>query len=518
MVVPLAAQASPVNPHEKPHGKEAPALVRRTAQGALRGSATGDVVSFKGVPYAAPPVGSLRWMPPQAAPRWHGVRDATSFASPCVQASGGSEDCLYLNVYAPAHPTTKRLPVMVWIHGGAFVSGAGSDYDPSPLVARGDVIVVTLNYRLGLLGALSLPELDSQAPAKGSGAYSLLDQQAAMGWVQHNIGGFGGDRHNVTIFGESAGATYTCLNVVSPTAHGLFRAAISESGCGLPTTPKNSAAAFGSSVAAQAGCAAGTGVDLACLRARSPAEINAAAAAAAGGNPAAAQLHSIPVVGGPTLPRSYDDAVLSGQFNHVPMVIGTNHDEGRLFVYGGLYGPPPTDAASYAAFVQNVISPVVGKPAAAILAEYPGSAYPSYTEAASAVTGDSSFSCLTLHEDMLTAPVVPVYAYQFTDPQAPSPFPGSSLGATHGTELAYLFDNAGHRALTPAQQQLSNQMIDYWTGFARHHRPSGGLAPRWPRFVDADPKIQNLAPNAVAPHPATEFAAEHHCGFWNSPS
>lgn len=507
---PSVAQAGPSNP--------TPAVVR-VHQGVLKGTLSGGVQSFKGIPYAAPPVGALRWQPPQPAGGWHGVRDANSFGSQCAQASGGSEDCLYLNVYAPSHSEGRHLPVMVWIHGGAYVAGSGSTYDPTPLVSRGDVIVVTINYRLGLLGALALPDLDKQSPQTGSGVYSLLDQQAALRWVQQNIHSFGGNAGNVTLFGESAGATYTCLNIASPSAAGLFQAAISESGCGLPATPQARAESFASGVAAQVGCAAGADVDLTCLRGKSLDELNAAAATLVGGNEAAAiGSFSIPVYGGPTLPQSVDGALSSGRYNHVPLMLGSNRNEGRLFVYTGAYGPIPTDDAGYLTLLQTVVTSETGKPAAEVLAEYPRSAYSGYAEALSAAQGDGDFSCLTLHDDSLAAQQGPVYAYEFTDPAAPSPVPGLNLGATHGTELQYLFNMPGRSQFTADQARLSEQMIDYWTTFARTHRPSHPKAPLWPRFVNAAPLIQNLAPSAVGPRPASEFVAAHHCDFWNSTS
>jgi para-nitrobenzyl esterase len=227
-----AAPAMSASPVARQTGGSGPVV--RTSDGAVRGLANGAVDEFLGIPYAAPPVGALRWRPPQPAARWFGVRDATQFgphcpqlASPFGQAST-SENCLFLNAVTPSwRPPRRRTPVMVWIHGGALVTGESDDYLPTKLVQDG-VTVVTINYRLGALGFLAHPAL---ADAKGqSGDYGLMDQQAALRWVQRNIAGFGGDPRNVTVFGESAGGLSTLSQLASPQARGLFEKAIVESG------------------------------------------------------------------------------------------------------------------------------------------------------------------------------------------------------------------------------------------------------------------------------------------------
>src|SRR5271154_6227059 len=237
--------------------------VAGTANGAVRGLASGAVDEFLGIPYAAPPVGPLRWRPPQPAARWSGVRGATQFAPHCPQlaspfgVASTSEDCLFLNVFTPSHqPPGAGSPVMVWIHGGALVTGESNDYDPTKLVEDG-VTVVTINYRLGALGFLAHPAL---ADANGqSGDYGLEDQQAALRWVQRNIASFGGNPHNVTIFGESAGGLSTLSQVASPQAKGLFEKAIVESGSyNLTQASLSSAEAAGTAFAAKAGCASQT--------------------------------------------------------------------------------------------------------------------------------------------------------------------------------------------------------------------------------------------------------------------
>lgn len=501
-------------------------LVVQTDEGLIRGSIMAGVRRFAGVRYAAPPTGDLRWRPPQPAPVHAATADATSFGSQCPQATGtgtdpnegGNEDCLFLNIYTPAHTASWPLPVMVFIHGGAFIEGTGATYVPDSMVNQGQVIVVTINYRLGPLGALALPQLDSESPVLKSGAYTLLDQQAALRWVQRNIPRFGGNPAAMTLFGESAGATYTCLNVVSPTAAGLFQGAISESGCGLPSEPLSISERFGETIAQQLGCGTGSSTDLACLRSKTPLAITQAALAAAGGSASGVQTASTPATGGSVLPLAAYDAFRSGSFNHVPVIIGTNRNEGRTFVYGGSYGPPPTTEASYLVAVQSAIASVVGVTVSQVAEEYPFSAYPSGAEALSAVTTDSSFACRTFKADQLASHKVPLFGYQFTDPNAPSALGGPSLGASHGSELFYLFDMGA--TLTPQQQALSRTMISYWTSFARFHEPDTFAQPFWIPFFVPVPHVpavlQNLAPNAVGPNTAASFNTEHHCDFWSS--
>src|SRR5690242_9840496 len=242
--------------------------VVRAPDGAVRGVRAAGVHEFLGIPYAAPPVGALRWRPPRPAARWAGVRAATAFAPHCAQPAtpfgkaSTSEDCLYLNVFAPAGRGAGNRPVLVWIHGGALVTGESDDYDPSALVRRG-VVVVTLNYRLGVLGFLAHPALAAR-PGGPSGDYGLMDQQAALRWVRRNIGAFGGDGRDVMLFGESAGGLSTLAQLASPGAHGLFARALVQSGGYAPTLPSLAAAeAAGEGLATTAGCDSQTA---ACLR------------------------------------------------------------------------------------------------------------------------------------------------------------------------------------------------------------------------------------------------------------
>uniref|UniRef100_UPI002869EA46 carboxylesterase/lipase family protein n=1 Tax=Deinococcus sp. TaxID=47478 RepID=UPI002869EA46 len=304
----------------------------------------GTARSYLGIPYAAPPVGALRWKAPQPAAPWTAPRDATAFGGECVQAVlalfalpgetpgtvKGQEDCLYLNVYTPSSATPQsKLPVMVWIHGGAFTVGSGNTYDGQVLASKQGVVVVSINYRLGALGWLALPALAAESGDGQSGNYGLLDQQAALKWVQRNIGGFGGDPTKVTIAGESAGAMSGCAHLASPQSKDLFRGVILQSG--LCASPGNSvmladAQQRNLKYAANVGCPQ---ADVACLRAADPKEL--LAASVPGLRPASNLVWS-PVYGGTTLPLPLIEAYNSGQFNQVPVLAGTNHDEGRLFI------------------------------------------------------------------------------------------------------------------------------------------------------------------------------------------
>jgi para-nitrobenzyl esterase len=499
-----AASASRVTP-----------LMVRTSQGSVRGTYAGPAREFLGLPYAAPPTGTLRWRPPQPAAPWRGVRTATTPGPDCAQngslatgviTSSTAEDCLYLNVYTPKTAGHRPLPVMVWIHGGAFTGGAGSIYDGAVLAAQGHVVVVTINYRLSAFGFLDLPSLGA-----GSGDYGLLDQQAALRWVRRNALAFGGDPRAVTEFGESAGAASVCDNMASPSAAGLFSRAIAESGCLLPAPTVQSAQQQGTTLAAKLGCT-DPATAAACLRGKPASDILQAGAG----------LGWAPVSGTPTLPAQPSTAFADGRYAHVPLLQGTNHDEGRFFValeYDG-FGRPIT-TAQYPAIIQASY----GASAAAVLAHYPLSGYASPDLAYAAVFTDSAFSCPALQADHLTERSG-VYAYEFSDPSPPNDFPLTftfPLGAAHSTELQYVFGRIPYLdtvpPFTPAQLALSDQMIGYWSRFAATGNPSarasGPAAPDWPRFTAARPDIQELIPDATAPETSAQFAAAHQCAFWD---
>src|SRR6516165_3354335 len=485
--------------------------VTGTANGPVRGLTNGAVDEFLGIPYAAPPVGALRWQPPQPAASWSGVRDATQFAPHCPQPAtlfgqaSTSEDCLYLNVFTPSHQQAgSHFPVMVWIHGGGLVTGESNDFDPAPLVADG-ATVVTINYRLGALGFLAHPAL---ADANGqSGDYGLMDQQAALRWVQRNIARFGGDPRNVTIFGESAGGLSTLSQVASSQARGLFEKAIVESGSyNLTQAPLADAEAAGEAFAASAGCASQTA---ACLRSL-PVPAILANENTAG---------YTPNINTEVLPQTLKTAFTTGSFNRVPIINGTNRDEWRLFVALSELEGHPVTASNY----QSMISATLGVPApvaAVIAAEYPLSAFPSPSIALGAVGTDAIFACPALTIDQSVSQFVPAFAYEFNDENAPENFlPPVSFpyGAAHASEIQYLMDLptvAFPGTLSAQQQQLATIMKGYWANFAKRGFPASFGTPFWPLFNNLTQEMQSLAP--PTPQTETDFATTHNCAFWTA--
>ena len=416
-----------------------------TASGPVVGAAASAGQAFLGIPYAAPPVGSLRWRAPQPPAPWPEPRDATTLGPSCLQnlalsaqvgGQGGGptlgrEDCLTLNVYAPPDAAAGAdRPVMVWIHGGAFVLGTSGQYDPSALARREGVIVVTVNYRLGALGFFAHPALRGEP---GEGAFALLDQRAALAWVKRNISGFGGDPGRVTLFGQSAGSWSACYQVASPGSAGLFSRAILQSGaCVIPetTTTAGVAEAGGFRMADALGCA---GPDaLACLRAL-PAEDVVEAAPE---RPGVTGPNSwSPIAGLDVLPLPPRAAFASGRFARVPVIDGTDRDEGRLFAYlRGLRADLLTDA-SYEAEIRRLF----GARAPGILAEYPASGYGSPRAAYAAVLTDGYFACAALAFDRTVGARAPVYAYEFDDPRAPVALPTLPL-LGRARELPHLRD------------------------------------------------------------------------------
>ncbi len=489
----------------------------RLDDGLVRGTTAGTVDEFLGLPYAAPPTGNLRWRPPARPAAWEGVRDATQFGPSCPQRpspfappSPFSEDCLYLNVYTPALHSSDEggRPVLVWIHGGGLTQDGGRNYDGSKLAADGTV-VVTINYRLGALGFLAHPALASR-PGGPAGNYGLMDQQAALRWVQRNIAQFGGDPYNVTIAGQSAGGLSVLAQLVSPGARGLFQRAIVQSGAfALTQQPLAAAEAAGETFATAVGC---PDQSAACLRSVPVANLV--------GNFGV----EIPgVVDGSVLTQPIGTALARGQFARVPVINGITHDEELVFVAGlGLtvsqgtnipLAAPLSSSANYQTDIAHALG-VSPARAAAIANEYPLSAYPSPVVAFSLLVSDASFACPALQVDRWTAARgVPTYAYQFNDDSAPLNIVGSGLGlATHGTELPYLFDqpNAPFPAMLNADQQaLAASMRTDWASFAGTGDPSSRALP-WPSFDGT--RVLSLVP--LQSQVTTDFAAAHHCSFW----
>jgi para-nitrobenzyl esterase len=493
-----------------------------TDRGPVRGVSTSIGNQFLGIPYAAPPVGALRWVAPQPAASWQTPRDASQFANHCPQSASPfgvastTEDCLYLNVYTPmAAPRGGPLlrPVMVYIHGGAFLFGESDDYGPRRLL-NSNVVVVTINYRLAALGFMANAGLAAESPDGSSGNYGLLDQQAALGWVSRNINAFGGDPNNVTIFGESAGGLSVHANLASPRSKGLFAHAIVESGAYALTQPTLAAAeSAGAAYATSLGCGA---QDTACLRAQSVSTILATQSTSA--------TAYMPVVDGTVMPQSIGPAFASGQFNQVPVIEGSNHDEYRQFVALQFELPNghPVTPAEYPVFVAALIGvPVTSPLVQAIVNQvYPLTNYPSPSIALGAVFTDAVFACNAVAAEASLAKYVPSWAYEFSDPNAPQRFlPPVSFpyGAYHEAELQYLLDlpvTVPFPAFTPDQEALASAMVSYWTTFAGNSNPNSSATPTWQPF--AANNTQALVPPVPQPYTPGAFAADHKCSFWAS--
>jgi para-nitrobenzyl esterase len=494
-----------------------------TFSGPVRGMvSSAGVREFLGIPYAAAPVGNLRWRPPVPHGPWFQTLDATQFASHCPQTpspfgiASTTEDCLFLNVFTPdsnAGAIGGLRPVMVWIHGGALVDGESNDYDPTAFVKDG-VIVVTINYRLGILGFLvhsafaaekTDPDRDGDFAAGSAGDYGLMDQQLALHWVRDNIVFFGGDPLNVTIFGESAGGLSVFSQLASPSAANLFQKAIIESGAYNQTTQTLATAeAAGTAFATAAGCSSQTG---ACLRALPVSTI------LANQNPAG----YTPNIDGNFLPLSLGTALATGQFHHVPIIQGSNHDEWRLFTaldFDLTVGPIANNETAYEAALASLVGP--GAPIVA--AEYPLASFPSADLAFATAGTDVVFACPAYGADLAMSQFVPLSTYEFNDENAPQDFlPPVTFpyGAAHASELQYLFNlpiTIPRPPLTSPQIQLSSSMQHYWTNFAKFGTPNGSGQPAWQQFNALEGNFQSLIP--PSPMQETTFAANHKCAFW----
>ncbi|WP_219472185.1 carboxylesterase/lipase family protein [Nonomuraea rhizosphaerae] len=485
----------------------------RTDAGSIRGRITGDQRLFRGIPYAAPPVGALRWASPEPVHPWTGTRQATEAAPRCAQnaeqgAASDAEDCLYLNVTTPARTDARHpLPVLVWVHGGGFFGGAGSDYDARRLAVRGRAIVVTVNYRLGVFGFFAHPAL-----GRDGGDFGLEDQMAALRWTRRNAAAFGGDPRNVTLSGQSAGAFSTCALLTAPAAKGLFDKAIVQSGsCSVnypknglapglppytPLMPREFAETFGKQSAAALGCATAADV-LACLR-KTP--VNKLLPMT--------QRFAFPAYGTKVLPRRPADVLSGGDARPVPMIVGHNRDEMRLYV-SAAQAQQPIDAARYRELLQDTF----GADATRAERAYPASDAVAPALAWANVLTDRGWACPTRDDERTLARRAPVYAYEFADRDAPSvtpPTEGFPMGAAHGSELPYLWTPG---RFTAAQQKLSDDMIRYWTAFARTGDPNQKGLPAWPRFDGRNGRTQSLAPG---PHGirSVDLTSARHCDLW----
>jgi para-nitrobenzyl esterase len=471
-----------------------------TQSGLVAGVHADGVSAWLGLPFAAPPTGDLRWRPPQAPAPWRGVRKADAFAPACLQTGVSmpgeapprtSEDCLYLNVWAPAHAAGVRLPVLVWIHGGGYANGATA----MPLyagdrLARHGVVVVSLAYRLGPLGYLAHPELTAESPDHTSGNYGLMDQVAALAWIRRNITAFGGDPTQVTIAGQSAGSMSVSLLMASPLAHGLFQRAIGQSGGVFE--PLQLAPGYWLANAEKDGQAYA-----ASLAAASIAELRRRPAAELLGGKAGLVTH--PVIEPYALPQSPYDAYLAGRMADVAILVGSNAQEAR-----SLTDLKPVRAATFEADLQRAFGPLPP----AILAAYPHANDAQAQQARADLERDLRFGWDMWAWAALQAKAGrTAFAYRFEESP---PFPADSVragwGPSHFAELWYMFDHLGQElwAWTPADRRLARTMAAYWTNFARTGDPNGRGLPSWPAFTGPDGPVMRLG-GTIGPGPAPDL-------------
>ena len=451
--------------------------------GLLQGTAEDGLMVYKGIPFAAPPVGEFRWKAPQPAAKWEGVRMADKFAPGAMQGinppSGKSEDCLYLNVWSPAKSSNEKIPVLVWIYGGGFAVGYTSDpmYNGALLAKKG-VVLVSIAYRVGALGFLAHRELSAESPNRVSGNYGLLDMIAALKWIKQNIAAFGGDPGKVTIFGESAGGIAVSMLCASPLAKGLFQGAISESGGSFgPARPTTY-----------------PGENMKYLK---DAELNGDAYAKEAGVTSIAELRKIsadklpggrgigtswPIIDGYVVPDDQHNLYEAGKYNDVPILVGYNSDEGASF-------SPPKTPEEYIAAVRKRY----GKFADELIKAYPGGTN-TVPKTARDLSRDAAFgwqtwSWATLHAKTGKSKVF--YYYFDQHPDYPDTSKKFGYGSPHGQEVAYVFQhlNKADQNITKADIDISDAMATYWTNFAKFSNPNGNGMPAWPVFSNAAPVV-----------------------------
>jgi para-nitrobenzyl esterase len=464
----------------------------KVAQGALHGAVTGSVASFKAIPFAAPPVGDLRWRPPQPAIPWTGVHDATAYGPMCMQMRQAtpdvkqSEDCLTLNVWTPANfKPGAKLPVMVWIHGGSFTGGSGSSflYDGTQFAQRG-VVLVTVNYRLGRLGFFAHPALTAEQPGAPLANYGMMDNLAALKWVQANIAAFGGDPANVTAFGESAGGILINDLMASPQAKGLFAKAISESGFGrIPGLPMGQAESLGVAYASGFGVTGSGPGTMKALRALTPEQLSKAAG------------QITPILDGKVLPEGPAAAFAAGRELKVPYIGGGNSWEASLF--------PTNTPLDRAGPLRDKVIAAYGAPSDLKLVQW-----------------DLGTEAAVIEPDRLLARLHAKNgqkAWIYYDSYIPAAQRATVHGLSHGGELMYVFGTLpdhdlvmGNRtiaAATPDDRKTSKAMTDYWAAFARHSDPDSAGGVLWPRYEPATDTVLEFAADGVHARPAFHKAS-----------
>jgi len=483
----------------------------RIAWGTLEGMTVehSNVRAFLGIPFAAPPVGKLRWQPPRPVEPWQGVRKAVAFGPRCMQRniysdmvfrdSGPSEDCLYLNVWTPAKSASDHLPVMLWIYGGGFQAGGTSEPRQEGMnLAKKGVVVVSCNYRLGIFGFFSHPALTRESPHHASGNYGLMDQIAALLWVKQNIAAFGGDPNNVTIFGESAGSFSVSDLMASPLAKGLFQKAIGESGASFGAGPDlHAAETLAQTEKAGEKFAKSIGAtSLAALRAIPARKLSEESAKG----------HFWPNVDGYVLPQDVNTIFAEGSQSHVPLLAGWNKDEEA----GELYSKtsPPT--------AENLVKRLkarFGPDAKHALKYYPHSTAAETRQSTENLASDfftvyDTWKWLEMQNKTADSPV---YRYLFTR-TPPEPLsetddgiPLVKLGARHSAEIEYVFGVLKWKEIQwqPGDFRVSDAMMSYWSNFAKTGNPNGSGLPHWPRYTPQDHQVMILGEN-IHPRPATD--------------
>jgi para-nitrobenzyl esterase len=458
----------------------------RTESGSVEGTASADgkVRIFKGIPFAAPPVGDLRWKAPQPAAHWTGVRKAAEFGARCMQGniygdmafrdSGPSEDCLYLNVWTPATSASAHLPVMVWIYGGGFAAGATSEgRQDGEVLAKKGVVVVSMNYRLGIFGFFSHPELTKESRHSASGNYGLLDQVAALEWVRKNIVAFGGNPGNVTIFGESAGSFSVSALMASPLSKKLFQRAIGESGAFLDKGLRTRTLAQSEAEGAKFGESIGA-TSLAALRAKPPADLLAVAMKQK-------VINLWPNIDGYFFPKDPHVIYEIGEQCHVPLLAGWNRDEGD---YRDFFQKTDPTVANFVARAHAVF----GENSDGFLKVYSATTDEEAKRAAQDLAGDQFIAYGTWKwiEMQGTTGKSTVYRYEFDD-ALPQPAGAESHGAYHSAEIEFVFEALPSKKLPwrPEDEKLSDLMSSYWTNFAKTGDPNAPGLPQWPAYSAA---------------------------------
>jgi para-nitrobenzyl esterase len=484
---------------------QAPAPVK-VEGGLVQGAVEDELTVYRGIPFAAPPVGDLRWRAPQPVAKWDGVKETVKFAPACIQGMmmgpGGSgpapsEDCLYLNVWSPAKSPRDRVPVFVWIYGGGFAGGATSmpTFSGEKLAKKG-VILVSIAYRVGQMGFFVHPELSAETKNRVSGNYGLLDMISGLQWIQKNIAAFGGDPQRVTIFGESAGGIAVSMLCASPLAKGLFHGAISESGGSFgpprpdPLPGENMRRLADAERAGEETLKAAGVASIAEARKLSPDKLSGGSgrgrggpAARGGGGPPG--LSYWPIVDGWVIPDDQYKLYEAKQYNDVPVLIGYNSDEGQSF-------SPPATPEDYIANVKSRFGPFADK----LIAAYPPGTG-KVAKTARDLMRDAAFGWQTWIWARLQSKTgkSKVFYYYFDQhPDYPADSPQAGQGSPHGQEVSYVFQH-----LNPNQQSdksdeaISEAMATYWTNFAKSGDPNGPGLPEWPVFSDANPVLMYFA-------------------------